>query len=231
MTDNKQKNTAIRGIVSFAHRKKTTKAQQRHLDEYFPKYGLALSENFLDFKQIFGNQNPLVLEIGFGMGDSLFAEAEQNPQLNYLGIEVYPAGVGKLLGASASANLHNVRVFKADAQDVIDKCIKDETISQIKILFPDPWQKTRHNKRRIIQPQFIEKIYRILQKDGVLIVATDWQDYAQHIAEVLTRSQLESKNPTSVYSQRYERPITKYEAKALKEGRKIFNFEFYKPRN
>lgn len=218
-----------RGIRSFTHRKKTTKAQQRFLDEHFSKYGLALSETFLDFSQVFGNSNPVYLEIGFGMGDSLLAEACENPQINYLGIEVYPAGVGKLLGASASANLQNLRLFKADAADVLDKCINNNCISQVKILFPDPWQKARHNKRRIIQPEFIEKIHRILRDNGILIVATDWEDYAEHIAEVLLNSKLKSKNPTGAYSQRCARPITKYESKAIKEGREVFNFEFYKP--
>lgn len=254
MNQTEQKNIFKRRITTFAHRKKTTKAQQRFLDEFFPIYGLPPSEGFLDFAQIFNNSNPIVLEIGFGMGDSLLAEAIANPDKNFVGVEVYPAGVGKLLGAIADANLQNLRIFKADAIDVIDKCIKDNSIDEIKILFPDPWQKARHNKRRIIQPEFIEKIHRILKISGVLVVATDWQDYAEHIAEVLLASKLKSKSKienknrkesengtengsesddksekgNGAYSERFARPITKYESKAIEEGREIFNFEFYK---
>jgi len=175
-----------RTIKSFVRREgRMTPAQKQALDNLWSQYGLELTSNKIDFSSLFNNQFPTILEIGFGMGGSLLTLAQEHPKNNYIGIEVHRPGVGALLANIAVHNLTNIRIYCADAIEVLNQCIPDNSLAEIIILFPDPWPKKRHHKRRLIQPKFIELIHTKLQPNGLLHIATDWENYAEHIEQII----------------------------------------------
>jgi len=167
---------------------RVTVAQQRALEELWPRYGIEADEQILDFTALFELAAPLTLEIGFGDGDNLVAMAAAAPEQNFLGIEVHDPGVGHCLLCAAKHDLHNLRVIKQDAVEVLNERIPDHSLNRVNLFFPDPWPKKRHHKRRIVQPGFVELIARKLRPGGCLHVATDWPNYAEHIAAVLETS-------------------------------------------
>lgn len=207
----------LRPIKTYVRREgRMTAHQLAGISLYWQKYGLNLEEGKLDFSAVFGNKNPVIIEIGFGMGTSLWQMAAQNPQLNYLGIEVHRPGVGALLADIADLNLANVRVYNADALQVLTQCIPDHSISGFQIFFPDPWPKTRHHKRRLIQEKWVLLVIQKLKMQGFIHLATDIEDYALQMEAVL------SKIPGLIQQSAPPRPHTKFETRALKEGRQIF---------
>ncbi len=189
-----------------------TPAQKRALEELWPRFGIEPGETPIDFSAVFGRRVPVVLEIGFGNGNALAALAAQQPQNNYLGIEVHRPGVGHLLRRLYGENLTNVRVLCADAKEVLAHNIPDASLAAVYLLFPDPWPKQRHHKRRLVQPEFIELVRRKLKLGGVLHLATDWQDYAEHMQAVLGTSSGFAPAPAGL------RPDTKYEARGRRLG-------------
>jgi tRNA (guanine-N7-)-methyltransferase len=174
---------AIRSFVRRAGR--ITPAQQRALEEFWPRYGLDAGAGLLDLLQIFGRSAPVVLEIGFGNGEQILARATREPSSNFLGVEVHEPGVGHLLLAAERANLNNLRVIRHDAVEVLHDQIPLDSLDEVQILFPDPWPKKRHHKRRLIQPAFVDLIAQRLRPQGLLHLATDWEPYAEHMREVL----------------------------------------------
>ncbi len=175
-----------RSIRSFVIRAgRLTDAQRRALDELWPRFGLDFNAQLLDLDAVFGRRAPRVVEIGFGNGEHLAALAEQHPERDFLGIEVHPPGIGRLLLALAASDLTNVRVSGHDAVEVFEAQIPLDSLDEVQILFPDPWHKKRHHKRRLIQTPFAECLARRLKPGGVLELATDWQPYAEHMREVL----------------------------------------------
>jgi len=203
-----------RPVRSFVRREgRMTAAQKRALAELLPRYGLTVGEGLVDFSDAFGRRAPVVLEIGFGNGDTLAALAAQNPQNNYLGIEVHRPGVGRLLARLEAEGLNNVRVLCADAKETLVQYVPDESLSAVYVLFPDPWPKQRHHKRRLVQPDFIELVRRKLEPGGRLHLATDWSAYAEQMQEVLVHAQGFAP-AMSVES----RPPTKYEARGHRLG-------------
>ena len=168
----------IRSFVKRAGR--MTPSQEHALENYWGFYGLELSQGLLNFTELFGNDHPVIMEIGFGMGDSLSTMAATMPENNYIGIEVHRPGVGRLLNNLATQELSNVRIFCDDAIDVMAQCIADESLTGVQLFFPDPWHKKKHNKRRIVQPKFAQDIRQKLSIEGVFHMATDWQPYAEH---------------------------------------------------
>ncbi len=176
----------LRSIRSFVRRQgRITPAQQRALSELWPRYGLETGAP-LDFTAVFGRRAPVILEIGFGNGDALMAEAIAHPENDYLGVEVHRPGVGGLLRRLASSEISNVRVMLADAKDVLAMQVPDASLSGAHVFFPDPWPKKRHHKRRLVQSDFAALAARKLKPGGYLHLATDWPDYAEQMVSILS---------------------------------------------
>lgn len=178
-----------RQIRSFVLRQgRFTPAQQRALDELWSRFGIDYrgdSGQQRNFEALFGRRAPLVLEIGFGNGEALRFAAEHDRSRNLVGIEVHAPGVGRLLNALAADDARNVRVYHHDAVEVLTNEVADGSLDEVRIYFPDPWHKKRHNKRRLVQPAFADLLVRKLAPDGRLHLATDWHDYAEHMWDVL----------------------------------------------
>lgn len=213
-------------IKSFVLRKgRITPGQQKAYDALADKFVL---KDYSDIKGSFPSQQPLILEIGFGMGDASWQIAQENPEKNYLGIEVYKPGVAKLLKKIGEHNLTNVRIIQFDAVQILKNFINDNYFSGIHIFFPDPWQKKKHHKRRLIKSEFITFIADKMEKKAYLYVVTDWDDYAIQILEVLSKSEkIKNKYKDFADSQDW-RPSTNFEYKGLKKEHEIYEFLFYK---
>ncbi|AWV08313.1 tRNA (guanosine(46)-N7)-methyltransferase TrmB [Marilutibacter maris] len=175
-----------RQIRSFVLRQgRFTPAQQRAFDAQWPRFGLDYQASPRDFDAVFGRARRRVLEIGFGNGEALRFAASQDPGRDYIGIEVHAPGVGRLLNALAEDDVDNVRLYHHDAVEVLENEIADGSLDEVRIYFPDPWHKKRHHKRRLVQPAFAALLMRKLAADGRLHLATDWQEYAEHMWDVL----------------------------------------------
>ena len=205
-----------------------TQGQSRALAELLPDYGVDQLEGLFDYQAMFQRQAPTVLEIGFGMGQSLVAQAEAYPQNNYLGIEVHLPGVGSLLNSMQEKGLTNLRVSGEDAVVVLREHIAPDSLDGIQIFFPDPWHKKRHHKRRLIQPDFVTELAKRLKPDGFLHLATDWENYAEQMLEVLSEEQLlENTSQTNDYVPRPEsRPLTKFEQRGHRLGHGVWDLYF-----
>ena len=215
----------IRSFVLRAGR--TTAAQERALQELWPRYGLA-PEGRLDLDALFGRQAPRCLEIGFGVGEVIGALAEQHPDIDYLGIEVHKAGVGRLLLRAAQSGLANLRIVIADAVDVLNEQLPDACLDEILIFFPDPWHKKRHHKRRLIDARFAALLARKLRGGGFLRLATDWQDYAEQMLAVLNaESALSSLSAESGFVSRPQfRPETRFERRGARLGHGVWDLAY-----
>lgn len=177
---------AIRSYVLRAGR--LTAAQTRALEELWPQYGLDGEGPPLDLDQVFGRHAPVTLEIGFGNGDNLAALAAAHPERDFIGVEVHPPGVGHLLLKAQAAGIHNLRIFRHDAIEVLRTRIAPGALDSILVLFPDPWHKKRHHKRRLVNAQFADLAASRLAPGGTLQLATDWEPYAEWMLEVLNAS-------------------------------------------
>ncbi len=204
-----------------------TSAQRRAIDRYWSRYGLD-SERQLDLPEVFSRTAPRYLEIGFGMGDSLLALALAHPEHDYLGVEVYEPGIGRLLARLAEHELTNVRVLHADAAQVLEGSIEDEALAGMMVYFPDPWPKKRHHKRRLVQPSFAALAARKLEKGGEIYLATDWEDYARHMLKVLSAEpRLINLAGSGQFSPRSpQRPETKFERRGRSLGHRVWDLRF-----
>lgn len=218
----------LRTVKSFVIRSgRMTEAQKLAVNDNWSHYGLDLAAGKFDAQQIFGRKAPLVLEIGFGMGDSLIAMAQTHPEQDYLGVEVHAPGVGNILRLAQAAALANLRVYKADAKDVLIQAIGNGTLTRIQIFFPDPWHKTRHHKRRLIQPEFVQELRSKLVPGGVLHLATDWEPYARHMLQVLGSAEgLRNCCGKEVWATKHERPQTKFEKRGQTLGHGVWDLLF-----
>lgn len=208
-------------IKSYVKREgRITERQKYALENYWSFYGLTVDQGRVDFSQCFARQAPTILEIGFGMGNSLFEMAHLNAEMNFIGIEVHRPGVGALIANLQEHEMTNVKIFQEDAQQVLTHCISNNSLSKIQIFFPDPWPKLRHHKRRLIQNEFIQLLEKKLMSKGILHLATDWEDYAEHIMKVLTQNNnFENKAGEGQYSENKNlRPKTKFEIRGEKLG-------------
>jgi tRNA (guanine-N7-)-methyltransferase len=202
-----------------------TKAQEKALEVLWPLYGLTPEQGLFDFRKIFNRDAKTIMEIGFGMGDALVEMAKNNPDVNFIGIDVHQPGIGSCLRGIHAAGLQNVRIICGDAVEVLKNHIADHTLDAVHIFFPDPWPKKRHHKRRLIQPSFIELLAHKLKKRGILHLATDWKPYAEHMRTVISAHPgFEGLSPSKEYIP--PRPITKFERKAIQEGRTIQDLVF-----
>jgi tRNA (guanine-N7-)-methyltransferase len=180
----------LRKVRSFVKRAgRVTTAQQRALEQLSHRYGVRSGDGRLDLVALFGRDAPRVLDIGFGDGEALATSAANYPDLDYLGIEVHEPGIGHLFLLLEKAGLTNVRVIARDATEVVPESLPDGSFAAVNLFFPDPWPKKRHHKRRILQPRFVAEIARVLVAGGLLHVATDWADYADHTRAVLAADQ------------------------------------------
>ena len=220
------KKKSIRSYVVRAGR--MTEGQRAAFEKYWPVYGLSLYQGQLDADTAFGRKAPRVLEIGFGMGDSLLAMLQAEPDKDFIGIEVHPPGVGRLINNTGKLALPNLRVYLADANDVLTDCIADHSIERIQIYFPDPWHKKKHNKRRLIQTAFVEQLRDKLTVGGMLHFATDWQPYAEHMLEIMASvSGLENVVGAGHYAPRPDyRPTTKFEQRGERLGHGVWDLLF-----
>ena len=203
-------------------------AQQRALSELWPRYGLDYSPAAVDLAALFGRRAPLTVEIGFGNGEYLAAQADLHPNRDYLGIEVHPPGVGQLLQRAAAAELNNLRVSRHDAVEVLGAQLTPHSIDELVVLFPDPWHKKRHNKRRLVNPAFAALAASRLVPGGRLRLATDWEPYAQQMLEVLDAeaSLANRAGAGTCVARDPEREPTRFEQRGHRLGHGVWDLEY-----
>jgi tRNA (guanine-N7-)-methyltransferase len=226
MTEDQKPMRTVRSFVLRAGR--MTEGQQRGLDEAWPELGLDITGGLIEPAAVFGREAPLVLEIGFGMGDSLLQMARQMPEKNYIGIEVHRPGVGRLLNNARTEGLGNIRVYAEDAVEVLAQCIHDGRLDGLQLFFPDPWHKKKHNKRRILQPAFAQAVRRKLKIGGQFHMATDWENYAEHMMEVMSAAEgyRNSAGAGEFSPQPDFRPVTKFQNRGEKLGHGVWDLIF-----
>jgi len=165
-----------------------TTGQRRALGELLPRWGIPFVGDRIELSETFGRDAPRVLDIGFGDGEALLTAAARHPEIDYLGIEVHEPGVGHLLALIERSALGNIRLVVGDAVEVIERMLPDRSFDAVNLFFPDPWPKKRHHKRRIVKPDFVGEVARILKPAGLFHIATDWANYAEQIAATLGSS-------------------------------------------
>ena len=215
----------LREIKSFVLRQgRLTPGQQKAFETLWPHFGIEYQKQLLDLKKVFSNENPVILEIGFGNGDSLAQMAADQPNRNFLGIEVHRPGVGHLLIQIEKRGLNNLRIISHDAVEVIRDCLAENSLEGVQLFFPDPWHKKRHHKRRIVQQKFLDMISRVTRPGGFFHAATDWENYAEHIRDAITLHPVYSNTSDSGYIERpATRPLTKFEQRGQKLGHGVWD--------
>lgn len=219
----------IRKIKSYVLREgRLTNGQAAALEKYWPTMGLEYSKTPINMAEVFGREAPTTLEIGFGMGKSLVEMASNNPDTNFIGIEVHRPGVGACLMDAGELELTNLRVYQHDGVEVMADSIGEESLDCIQLFFPDPWHKKRHHKRRIVQPEFVESIRKHLKIGGVFHMATDWENYAEHMLEVMNNAPgFENTAQSGDYIPRPDsRPLTKFEQRGHRLGHGVWDLMF-----
>jgi len=201
-------------------------AQQRAVAELMPRYGVPYQAAPLDFEALFGRKAPVVAEIGFGMGETTARIAAECPGTDYLAIEVHAPGVGSLLRQIGEGSLANVRIVRHDAVQVLRDMVAPASLAAIHVFFPDPWPKKRHHKRRLLQPDFVELAASRLAPGGRLHVATDWQEYAEHVLAVLLASPRLRNTAQGFAPRPAYRPETKFERRGVKLGHGVWDLLF-----
>lgn len=223
--------THFKQLKSFVLRQgKITIGQSRAIEELLPQYGIKYSSELTDLNSHFGRDNPKIIEIGFGMGMATWQIAQNNPSNDYLGIEVHSPGVGSVLMQMKQNDIQNLRIIQHDAVEVLQNMINDNSISGFHIYFPDPWPKKRHHKRRIIQHEFVELLIKKLTPGGYLHLATDWQDYAIWMLDILSANKnITNCSANNTYIERPNfRPLTKFEQRGINLGHQVWDLMFKK---
>lgn len=227
-----EKKFPLRRVRSFVRRdSRMTDAQRSAFELLWPTVGLEMADGLCDFTKTFQREASRVLEIGFGSGQSLLAMAKNHPEQDFVGIETHRPGIGSLILGMQLEQVSNIRIYYADAVEVLDQCIPNESLDIVQIFFPDPWPKRRHHKRRLIQPPFVSLVTSKLKKAGTLHLATDWEDYAVEMMMVLSNSnELINLAGSHQYSNRSsQRPVvTKFERRGTDVGRQIWELQFVK---
>jgi tRNA (guanine-N7-)-methyltransferase len=226
MTDTAEslRGRAIRSFVLRAGR--MGPGQTRALAELGPRFVVPYQPAITDFDAVFGRHAPRVLEIGFGMGAATAAIAQALPDTDFIGVEVHPPGVGALLKEIGERDLNNIRIVQHDAVEVLEHMVMPASLAGVHIFFPDPWHKTKHNKRRLVQPAFVARLVTRIAPGGRLHCATDWQPYAEQMLAVLAAEPL-LRNTANGYAPKPEvRPLTKFEHRGVKLGHGVWDLVF-----
>ena len=219
----------LRRIRSFVRREgRLTEGQTSAISSGWPLWGVDFVPTMVDWNAIFGRPAPRYLEIGFGMGGATAEIARNHPANDYLGIEVHRPGVGNLLKLIAQDALNNLRIMSHDAVDVVNQMIEPDSLDGILIFFPDPWHKKRHHKRRLIQPEFVRILATRLKQGGTIHCATDWENYAEQMLEVLSAEPMLENTATGYAERPAYRPLTKFENRGLKLGHGVWDLVFRK---
>ncbi|HQQ69368.1 MAG TPA: tRNA (guanosine(46)-N7)-methyltransferase TrmB [Alicycliphilus sp.] len=216
-----------KGIKSYVRRAgRTTTGQSKALEELGPRYVLDYRPALLDTSAAFGRSAPLILEIGFGMGDATAHIARLRTGDNFLCCEVHEPGVGALLKRIGEQGIENIRILQHDAVEVLDHMLAPQSLDGVHIFFPDPWHKKRHNKRRLIQPPLVAKLAARLKPRGYIHCATDWQPYAEQMLEVLSAEPLLANTADGYAPQPDYRPLTKFENRGMRLGHGVWDLVF-----
>ena len=228
MSDTAQKMRRIRSFVLRTGR--MTEGQKRAYDLHWPSKGLELKNGAIAMSDVFGRDAPVVLEIGFGMGDSLAQMAVAEPEKDFIGVEVHSPGVGRLMHLIDESGIENLRAYCDDAVEVLEQCIADNSLSRVQIYFPDPWHKKRHHKRRLVQPEFVQLLRRKLKPGGIIHLATDWENYAEHMMLVMSGAEgFRNTQGEQAFAPRPEyRPVTKFEKRGERLGHGVWDLLFEK---
>lgn len=230
MPPSEDSNRRQRPIRSFVLREgRLTAGQQRAFKTLWPRWGIDFAARPLDPGATFGNGHPVYLEIGFGNGESLAEMARRHPERNYLGVEVHRPGVGHLLLKLEEYECRNVRVIRHDAVEVLARMIPPTSLAGVYLFFPDPWHKKRHHKRRILNPALLDSLARVLRPGGFLHAATDWEDYAAQMMEVLSADNRRFENtagPGKFTPRPPDRPLTKFEQRGRRLGHGVWDLVF-----
>lgn len=228
-----QEGKYIRKVRSFVKREgRLTNAQARALELYWDVMGLNHQNDnqssVINLHDVFSNDNPVVLEIGFGMGKSLVEMAKNAPELNFIGIEVHKPGVGACIALAMEEGVENLRVYEHDAIEILADCIPDASISTVQLFFPDPWHKKKHHKRRIVSPEFVETIRQKLTIGGVFHMATDWENYAECMLEDMSSAAgYNNLSENNDFVPRPDsRPLTKFENRGQRLGHGVWDLQF-----
>jgi tRNA (guanine-N7-)-methyltransferase len=216
----------IRSFVTRAGR--LSIAQARALETLGPQFMLPFAKAPLDFVQTFGRAAPTILEIGFGMGDTTSHIARAMPEKDFIGVEVHTPGVGSLLKQIGEQGLSNLRLIQHDAVEVLNQMIPAGTLAGVHVFFPDPWHKARHNKRRLLQAPFVKLLAERLAPGGYLHCATDWQEYAEQMLDVLGQETALQNTADAYAPQPAYRPLTKFENRGLRLGHGVWDLVFTK---
>lgn len=229
LTEYTEDGKLVRKIRSFVRREgRLTKGQQLALENNWANMGIDFDKQALNWTEVYGREGHVVLEIGFGMGASLVEMAKNAPEKNFIGIEVHSPGVGACLMAAEAEGLTNLRVMCHDAVEVFEHMIPDGSLDTVQLFFPDPWHKARHHKRRIVQPAFVEMVRKKLKIGGIFHMATDWENYAEHMVDVMKAAPgYENTAQDGNYIPRpEERPLTKFEARGHRLGHGVWDMKF-----
>lgn len=213
-------------LRSFVLRQgRMTPAQQRGMDHYWSVYGQRVEDGLFDPATFFQRSASLIVEVGFGMGSSLLEQAEKSPHQDFVGIEVHLPGVGKLLNEAGQRNLKNLAVYCHDAVEVLEQCFADSSIDVFQLFFPDPWPKKKHQKRRIVQPPFVELVRQKLKVGGYFHLATDWENYAEHMRDVMNAAPgyRNLSNRGDYVARPESRPLTKFELRGARLGHGVWD--------
>lgn len=205
---------------------RVSNAQGRAVENLLPKFGITHSLQLIDYIELFSRPAPTILEIGFGMGETTATIASTNPQNNYLAIEVHTPGVGNLLKEIDAQQLSNLRIIQHDAIEILRDMIPAASLAGVHIFFPDPWPKKRHHKRRLIQASLVKTLCDKLLPGGYIHVATDWQEYAEHILATLAAEPLLANSADGYAPRPPYRPLTKFEQRGLKLGHGVWDIIF-----
>ena len=225
MNDQNKEDIKRRPIRSYILRQgRITPAQTKAIQENLKKHAIVFENQPINFNDVFQNgSGELVLEIGFGMGTSTAEIAKANPKKNYIAIEVHSPGVGNLLKLIQENDISNLKIIQHDAVEVLNTMIKNDSLDGIHIFFPDPWPKKRHHKRRLIQDSFLKLMAQKIKQSGYLHIATDWEDYALWIIDLLDKETLLQKTSEDFFRKPDYRPLTKYENRGIKLGYKVWD--------
>jgi tRNA (guanine-N7-)-methyltransferase len=225
MNDQNKEDIKRRPIRSYILRQgRITPAQTKAIQENLKKHAIVFENQPINFNDVFQNRSgELLLEIGFGMGTSTAEIAKANPNKNYIAIEVHSPGVGNLIKLIQENDIFNLKIIQHDAVEVLNTMIKNDCLDGIHIFFPDPWPKKRHHKRRLIQESFLKLMAQKIKQSGYLHIATDWEDYALWIIDLLDKETLLQKTSENFFEKPDYRPLTKYENRGIKLGYKVWD--------